>query len=543
MRKQLFGCAASAILLLSSCAPRQAGGELRFCLRAEPKTLNPMLVSDESSEAIRYLTGGVLIRVNRVSQALEPELATSWVVSKDGRDVTFQIREGIAFSDGTPFSAEDVAYTFRMLMDPAIHSPTGDSFRSGEGATEAQVLTGNRVSIRFPAPVAGMERLFDQVAILSSKSPLKEAAVLGPFAVSEHKAGSYLLLRRNPRYWKRDASGRQLPYLDAVRLELQQNRDIEILRFRRGEIHLINSLDPEDFDRLVKDLPASAVDAGPGMDTEQVWFNQYPKSPIAAYKKAWFQSTDFRRAVSEAIHRGDLCKVVYRGHAEPAAGPMPLANRFWFREGMKPHALDPEGSMRRLEQAGFRRSANQLYDRQGHPVEFSLITNSGNKSRERMAAMIQQDLARLGIKLNVVTLDFPSIIERFTRTFDYEACLLGLVNVDLDPNAQMNIWLSSSSNHQWNPNQKSPATQWEAEIDRLMQAQASTVDPKERKASFDRVQEIVWEQAPFLYLVNRNSLSAVSPSLRNVAVSVLRPQTFWNVEHLYLAPVAGEKRR
>ena len=157
--------------------------------------------------------------------------------------------------------------------------------------------------------------------------------------------------------------------------------------------------------------------------------------------------------------------------------------------------------------------------------------------------MIQQDLASLGIKLNVVTLDFPSIIERFTRTFDYEACLLGLVNVDPDPNAQMNIWLSSSSNHQWNPNQKSPATPWEAEIDRLMQAQASTVDPKKRKASFDRVQEIVWEQAPFLYLVNRNSLSAVSPSLRNVAVSVLRPQTFWNVEHLYLAPTAAEKPR
>jgi len=142
-------------------------------------------------------------------------------------------------------------------------------------------------------------------------------------------------------------------------------------------------------------------------------------------------------------------------------------------------------------------------------------------------------------KLNVVTLDLPSIIERFTRTFDYEACLLGLVNVDPDPNAQMNVWLSSSSNHQWNPNQKSPATPWEAEIDRLMQAQASNVDPKKRKASFDRVQEIVWEQAPFLYLVNRNSPSAVSSSLRNVAVSVLRPQAFWNVEKLYLAPAAA----
>lgn len=184
-----------------------------------------------------------------------------------------------------------------------------------------------------------------------------------------------------------------------------------------------------------------------------------------------------------------------------------------------------------------------LRDRAGHPVEFSLITNAGNKSRERMAAMIQQDLAQIGVRLNVVTLDFPSLIERMTRTFDYEACLLGLVNVDLDPSAQMNVWLSSASNHQWNPNQKSPATPWEAEIDRLMRAQASTADPNKRKAYFDKVQQIVWEQAPFIYLVNKNALSAVSPALENAAPVVLRPQTYWNAENLYLAATKAGGRR
>ncbi len=543
MRRRRLCVGVLAVLLIASCAVAQGGGELRFCLRAEPKTLDPLLVADESSETIRYLTGGVLVRVNRVSQALEPELAVSWNVSKDGRSISLQLREGVSFSDGTPFSAEDVVYTFNLLMDPALHSPTGDSFRSGPGNVLARVLAPSRVSITFPAPVAGMERLLDQVAIMSAKSPRKEAAVLGPFVLAEHKPGSHVLLRRNPRYWKRDSSGRRLPYLDAVRLELQQNRDIEIMRFRRGEIHLINALDAEDFDRLRKDSPKAAVDAGPGLDTEQMWFNQYPGSPIPAYKKAWFRSADFRRAISSAIQREDLCRVVYRGHAQPASGPMSPANRFWFKRGMQPHPYDPAASARLLERAGFRLSGGRLRDRDGHLVEFSLITNSGNQARERMAAMIQQDLARIGIKLNVVTLDFPSIIERFTRTFDYEACLLGLVNVDLDPNAQMNVWLSSASNHQWNPNQKSPATPWEAEIDRLMRAQASTMDSKRRKEAFDRVQEIVWEQAPFLYLVNRDSLSAVSPSMRNTAVSVLRPQTYWNVEHLYLDPAAPDKRR
>lgn len=110
-----------------------------------------------------------------------------------------------------------------------------------------------------------------------------------------------------------------------------------------------------------------------------------------------------------------------------------------------------------------------------------------------------------------------------------------MVNVDLDPNGQMNVWLSSASNHQWNPGQKSPETQWEAEIDRLMREQASSTDRNKRKRLFDRVQEIVWEEAPFVYLTYRNALTAVSPGLRGASPVATRPQTYWNVEYLSFA--------
>ena len=186
---------------------------------------------------------------------------------------------------------------------------------------------------------------------------------------------------------------------------------------------------------------------------------------------------------------------------------------------------------------------NVLRDKDGHAVEFSIITNSGNKSRERMATMIQQDLGKIGIKVNVVTLDFPSLIERMTESFNYEAALLGLTNVDLDPNAQMNVWLSSGDNHQWNPSQKTPETAWEAEIDQLMRKQASAVDPRERKAAFDRVQEIVAEQAPFIYLVNKNALSAVSTALHGEVPVVLRPQTYWNIDRLTLNAEVAKARQ
>ncbi len=523
-----------------ACA--QPGAQLRFCLGAQPGTFDPLMAVDEPSGVVRYLTGGVLLRLNRKTQQLEPELATSWKVGGDGRTIAFTLRPNVRFSDGSPFSADDVAYTMQRLMDPALHSPAGDSFRIGEGKVSVQTSAGNRIVITFPAAIVGLDRLFDQVAIQSAHSSLKEKAVLGPYFLAENKAGSFLLLRRNPYYWKRDEAGHQLPYLDSIRLDIQQNRDIEMLRLTRGEIDFISALSAENYENLRGRASQMAVDAGVGLGSEQLWFNQVPTSPIETYKKAWFASTAFRRAISSSIHRDDIVRVVYRGYARPAVSWVSPANKAWFNDRLQPHRFDRQAALEQLQSDGFRLDHQTLRDRGGHPVEFSLITNAGNKDRENMAAMIQQDLEAIGIRLNVITLDFPSLIERITRSFNYEACLLGFVNDELDPNAQMNVWLSSAENHQWNPGQKSPATAWEAEIDRLMRTQATALDFKKRKAAVDRVQQIVWEQEPFIYLVNKDVLMAVSPNLHNVSPVALEPHVFWNIDRLTLgAQVAARQ--
>jgi peptide/nickel transport system substrate-binding protein len=350
--------------------------------------------------------------------------------------------------------------------------------------------------------------------------------------LGEYKPGVYVQLDRNPNYWKVGPGGRHLPYLDSIRLDIQQNRDIEMLRFRRGEVQLINKLEPEFFERLAAEDRAAAYNAGPSFESEQMWFNQTASAPLAEYKKAWFRSKNFRNAISYAIRRDDLVKIAFQSLATPAAGPISPANVFWYNHALKPRPHDSAAAQRLLAQDGFRRRGNNLADTGGHAIEFSIITNSGNKTRARMAALIQQDLAELGIEVHVVTLDFPSLIERITRTYAYDACLLGLVNVDLDPNGQRNIWLSSSANHQWNPGQKSPQTEWEAEIDQLMEKQANTIDAAKRKAYFDRVQEIVTDQEPFLYLVYKNALSAISTSVRNAKATVLYPYAYWNADQI-----------
>jgi peptide/nickel transport system substrate-binding protein len=508
--------------------------ELRFYLRSDPKTFNPAVVADDSSDTVRYLTGGVLIRLNRQTQRPEPGLATAWKISRDGRTITFQLRRGVRFSDGTPFSAKDVKFTMDTLMDPALHSPVGDAFRSGQGTVSSVVLADDKVSITFPAPVAGLESLFDQVAIVSADSPKREMAVLGPFYVAEYRPGAYIALHRNPNYWKHDDAGHQLPYLDAVKLEIQSNRDIEALKFARNEVDLISGMDAEYFDRLSSSMPGRMHDAGPSLDSEFMWFNQVPKAPIPSYKLQWFQSRNFRLAVSAAINRSDLCKVVYGGHAIPARGPVSPANQFWFNTQLPQARFDQAYAAKLLQADGFKWVEGKLVDRAGHPVEFSLVTNAGNRARERMATMIQADLHAIGITMNVVTLDFLSLIQRISENFNYESALLGMI-LEVDPNAQMNIWLSTSDQHQWNPRQTTPATPWEAEIDQLMKAQASTLDDNARKKSFDRLQEIVVEQAPSIFLVNKNALAGVSPMLQGVTPVAVNPQTFWNIDRIWFS--------
>jgi peptide/nickel transport system substrate-binding protein len=520
-----------ALWLAVAVRAAEPGGELRFAIQAEPRTLDPHLVNEDASGMVRFLTAGVLIRLNKQTQKPEPELARSWKVAEAGRRITFQLRENVVFSNGLPFSAADVAFSIQRVTGPGIQSPVGDALRAGGQPPAVKVLGSHAVEVRFAAPVPNCERLFDDMAMVSAKAPADPRAVLGPFVLHEHRAGSHLVLQRNPRYWKKDEHGKPLPYLDSVRVEIQRNRDLEMLKYRRGELHVIQNLDPDAFGRL-QDL--GAEDLGVSLNLEMVWFNQAGQAPLAAHKKAWFQSREFRLAVSEAVNRDDIARIVFKGHATAAPGPVSPANQFWYLNSLRPPVRSPQAALARLRKAGFSMRAGQLYDASGQPVEFSIITNAGNKSRERMASLVRQDLGAVGMKVNVVTLDFPSLIERISRTGNYEACLLGFVYNDLDPNSQANIWLSSSATHPWNPSQKKPATPWEAEIDRLILAQAAEANAGARKTAFDRVQQIVAEQSPVICLVYKNALVAVRPNVKNAKPVVLPPTALWNVERLYL---------
>ncbi|MDE3196928.1 MAG: ABC transporter substrate-binding protein [Acidobacteriota bacterium] len=523
---------AAGLLLLG--APLTFGAavkELRFAIAGDPKSFDPLHLEESNSQTISYLASGVLVRINRVTDRLEPELAESWEVKEGGRAVVFHLRPGLKFSDGSALTANDVVRTMARALDPKEASPAGDTFRSAEGPPEVRAEGPRDVTVRYKSPKANIDRLFDQLGV-TPQAGGKLPASAGPFFVSEYRPGEYVRLRRNPYYWKRDAAGHQLPYLDSVRVDIQANRDIELARFLRGESQMITKLDPEAFDRVSKEMPGAARDLGASFDSEFLWFNQSPAKTLPEWKRQWFLSAAFRHAVSGAIHRDDIARIVFRGHAHAAAGPISTANRFWFNSALKARAPDPAGSLKALAAEGFRESGGVLRDREGHAVEFSLVTNAGNRSRERMAQLIQDDLGKIGIRVNVVALDFGSLIQRIAKSLDYEAALLGFANVEEDPIEEINVWLSSGPQHPWWPSEKSPATPWEARIDQLELRQASEPSRAARKKAMDEMQKIVADEEPVIYLVNPDYLCAIAPSVKGAQATAAPPQALWNIERL-----------
>ncbi|MBB6142624.1 peptide/nickel transport system substrate-binding protein [Silvibacterium bohemicum] len=513
-------------------APR-AAGELAWTIGYDPKTFDPAKVDDQESELVRYLTAGVLLRFNRSTQKIEPKLAESWNLSSDGRTLTFQLRSGLQFSDGSALTSRDAAWSIRRVLLPATGAPVAQEFLSPGGVT-VETPDDQTVVVRLPQRVIGIGKVFDEIAIEPAGHPSEGRITAGPFVVADYRRSQYVRLRRNAHYQERDAAGTALPYAAGVRLDILDNPEQEARLFQRGEYDIINGLPPDYFELLKRRLPSSVRDLGPSLNTEQMWFNQASSSPLPAWEKTWFQNRDFRVAVSQAIHRADLARIAYEGHATPAYSFISPANRAWYDSGISAPHEDVAAAEAKLASVGFHLRGSILEDASGRAVRFSILTNAGNAARLKMATLIQQDLAALGMQVTVVALDFPALIERLMHTQDYQACLLGLENVDPDPNAMINIWLSSSPNHQWSPSEKTPATPWEAEIDRAMNQQAGTSNEAQRKLAVDRVQQIVADQQPFIYLVYPNALYAVSPRLRGAQPTVLEPGLVWNIERLRL---------
>jgi peptide/nickel transport system substrate-binding protein len=535
------------------------GGQLVIAQRAEPKTFNPVMAIDAPSREVLGRLMADLVHINRGTLGTEPALARAWSVTSDGRHYTLTLRRGLRFSDGHPCDADDVIFSFGVYLDERVHSPQRELLMADGKPMTVRKVDGLTVAVDLPSPLAAGERLFDSVAILPrhllgrayAEGTLSQAwnlttapsaiAGLGPFRLARYVPGERIVLERNPYYWKVDARGQALPYLQRLTFIQVPDESAQALRFQASETDLVTRLTADDYESLragQRDGGYRVIDLGPGLEYNFLFFNQNDLAgrglPAVARKQAWFRGRAFRQAVSAAIDRDAVVRLVYRGHGAPLWTHVTPANARWIDQGIPrpPRSLDRARQLLRSD--GFTWSADgRLHDGQGAPVEFTILVAAGNQPRTQMATIVQDDLSQLGMRATVVTLEFRALLNRVLESRDYDACVLGLASGDADPSAEMNVWLSNGPTHLWNPGQRTPATRWEAEIDDLMRRQSVTTDAIERKRLYDRVQDIVADELPLIAIASPSILVGARKDMGNFRPAILDHYVLSNVEELY----------
>jgi peptide/nickel transport system substrate-binding protein len=539
--------------------PPERGGRLTVTLRSEPRSFNRLTSGSSVTDVFTHLTQGRLVRINRATQALEPWLAERWEASPDNRTFTLTLREGLTWSDGTPFSVDDVLFSARAVYDPQVNSVLASTLRVNDQPLAFTAPDARTVVVVFPAPFGPGLRLLDNLPILprhkleaaliagtfgqawTAATAPADLAGMGPFQLASYEPGQRLVFARNPRYWRTADDGTALPYLDELVLEIVPDQSAELLRLQAGQVDMFQqALRPEDLatlQPLVDQQRVSLIEVGVTTDPNVFFFNLRDKFWERDPRRAWIGRRELRQAISHAIDREAFADAVYLGAAVPIWGPVTPGNREWFSPNVPRYPYDPERARTLLAELDLvnRDDDEWLEDAQGTEVRFTVLTYRGNQILEREAALLAQELRKVGIALDVVPIEQNTLVDRMVRG-DFEAIHFSYFATDLDPALSKDFWLSSGAAHIWNMAQGRPATEWEAEIDRLIAEQSAATDPDERRRLFAEVQRIFGEQLPALYFAAPRMYMGVSARTRNVTPSILRPQLLWAADTLAVSP-------
>ena len=531
--------------------------ELVATMRTEPASFNHFAgVVADPTLLFTFLTQAGLVRVNRETDQLEPWLAESWEASPDGLEYDIRLREGVRFSDGEPFSAADVEFSFAAAFHPSTVGPFADALRIGGKPLELRVASPSRVIVRFPEPYGPGLRVLDLLPIYprhrlaaaleagtfskawGPTTPPGEIVGLGPFRLDRYEPGQRMVFVRQPHYWRRDDDGSPLPKLDRLTVEIVPDQNAELLRIQAGHSDLMHGeVRPDDYVALKAAADAGRIkliDVGLSPNTHLLWFNLTPTA--ARDGRGWWLKHEFRLALSHAVDRRKFADTVYLGAARPAWGIVGQANRTWFAADVAEPAFDRAKARRLLAAAGLRDSDGdgRLEDASGAPVRFTILVQQGVTAGENGAAFLREELAQVGVAVDVAALELGAVIDRWSRG-DYDAIFHLMVATDTDPAGNLDFWLSSGSSHMWNPGQKAPATEWEGRIDALMRRQVASTDAAERRRLFAEVQQILTEHAPVLVFAAPHVYIATSPRVAGITPVVHRPQVLWNPDRITVA--------
>ena len=553
---------------LQSQAPvGKFGGEVVISTIGEgPKTFNPCNTKDATSASMAGILYDGLLTTNPVDGSVVPLLAKSYEI--DGNDYIVHLRHGVKWTDGKLITADDVLYTYNDIVFKGLGNPsTMDAMTIDGKLPELVKIDDYTVKFTTSKEFAPFLRQLSYPivpkhyfkpysdkgasvfnAFLSPNTNPKTIVSSGAFKLKEYVAAQRVVFERNSNYYKVNLENKQLPYLDKLVYLIVGDTNNEILKFEAGEIDVL-SLKGDNVARYkIKENKSDYKVYNLGADTGTLFLainlnnrkNKDGKYYVSPEKQQWFQDKSFRNAVDWAIDRKNMIQNIAFGVAEPLYTAESL-NSIYLNKNLKNgHPSDINKSKEFLKQSGFYLKNGILFDKSNKRVEFDLYTNAGNLEREAIGVMIKQDLEELGMKVNFKPIEFNSLVNKLTNTFDWDMVIMGLTGSPLEPHDGKNVWTSNGSLHLFNMrgindsnDNNISAYSWEKELDELFNTGALKLSFEERKPIYDRYQEIIYEEKPIIYLYSPTRITAIRKKIKNVFPSPLSG-LLYNLDEIYI---------
>lgn len=544
------------------------GGTIVYSVVGEVETFNPVEPKGVTSQECRRLLFSSLVGYNNGEWKVESQLAKSWEVSEDHRTWTFTLRQGVLFSDGHPVDIEDVEFSFMCIFDERYPSSIQSGFRNKDGNLPTMKVvdehriqfTSQYIDSQFLTHIGNVMVIpkhkwwdaYDSgklMEVMTNDMDPKEMVGCGPFILKEYTPAERVVLARNPYYWRVDARGNRLPYLDRVILAIVKDLNFQWQKFEAGEHDVIDDMPVDHYKEAVA---LEKADKGAyelcrlGVSLNSYWItlnlhpgkNEDTGEPFVDPKKAyWFNNMKFRHALNHAFDRGSLVKVGFEGRGKPIWSSFTPGNKLFAHKDVVKFEHSADKANELLDELGWKDSDGDGYreDDRGNRIEFNLNTNVENNIRQQMGTLVVEHFKKIGVKLNFRPITFNNLVTSLRDSHDFEAILLGWGSgVPPDPANGKNITTSNGRLHCWYPMQPEPATPWEARVDELMGMMDMELEHDVRKKYNDEIQDLIAFNCPIFYLVAPNAYAMGKTKVGNLWPSLLRPRLTWNIDELYM---------
>lgn len=551
---------------LQSQAPvgRFGGKFVTSTIGEGPKTFNPFTSTDATSSAMAEIMYDGLFSADPMSGDVVPKLAKSVVIK--GNNYIIKLRKGVKWSDGVPITADDVMFTWKDIIFAGLgNTSTRDSMViDGELPSITKIddytvmFTVKRQFAPFlrmlSVPVApkhyftrdkDWRKNFDR--FLASNTKPSTIVSSGGFRLKEYVPAQRVVFERNPNYYMVNKSGQKLPYLDKLVYLVVGDLNNQILKFEAGELDEISLKGGNVARYKARENSSDYIIYNLGADTGTMFIainlntRSYSDKGVKKFyvnpvKQRWFNDINFRRAIDYSVDRKNMVQNIANGMAEPLF-TSETKNSVFINKSLNGHDKNLKLARYYLSQSGFYLKRGKLYDKYGNLVEFDLYTNAGNTEREAIGVMLKQDLAELGIQVNFKPIEFNSLVNKMTNSYDWDMVILGLTGTPVEPHNGKNVWYSGGPLHLFNQRQPnkpiSDRLDWEKRLDEIFDRAALVLDFKSRKKYYDEYQQIIYNQKPIIYLYSPIRILAIRSKFKNIYPSTLSGLTH-NIDEIYI---------